>query len=176
MHARLIRRAALGIALLAVGAGAAGAGASATALPGCRGGDLTGVFAVVPGSGAAGSISYRLRVVNRTTHTCFVTGFPRLGLVDRFHHTLPTHVTPSRPGIGLAVRVPLRPGASTGSTARFSPDVPGPGEPVSGRQCERKAYAIRYTPSAGGTLLAPVRPPTPVCEHGRLTVSPMGHS
>jgi hypothetical protein len=74
------------------------------------------------------------------------------------------------------VRVPLRPGASTGSTARFSPDVPGVGEPVSGGQCEPKAYAIRYTPSAGGTLLAPVRPPTPVCEHGRMAVSVMGHS
>jgi hypothetical protein len=57
------------------------------------------------------------------------------------------------------------------ATARFSPDVPGPNEPVD-RQCEPTAYRVRVTaPPGGGTLIAPIAPPTPVCSHGHLSLS-----
>ena len=150
-------------------------GSSAAAPPACRGGNLLGAFAVVPGSAGAGNIVYRLRVVNHSSRTCFVTGLPRLQLVDRLHHALPTHVTPAMPGAGTAARIFLAPGAHAAATARFSPDIPGPGEPTGG-PCEHTAHAIRFTPAAGGTLLAPVRPPTPVCEHGGMQVSLIGRS
>src|SRR5262249_42653789 len=67
-----------------------------------------------------------------------------------------------------AVRVDLPPGARARATARFSPDVPGPGEQTIGR-CEPVAHTLRVAPGGGGTLRAPIRQPTPVCEHGPMT-------
>jgi len=67
------------------------------------------------------------------------------------------------------VRVDLAPGRAARATARFSPDVPGPGEPVMRRQCEPTAYALRVSPSGGGRLRVAIREPTPVCEHGTMT-------
>ena len=73
--------------------------------------------------------------------------------------------------MGTAVRVVLRPGAAAVATARFSPDVPGTGEPTD-RQCEPTAVRARVVaPPGTGTTVVPLRPPTPVCEHGRLQLS-----
>jgi hypothetical protein len=75
------------------------------------------------------------------------------------------------------VRVILNATRRAQATARFSPDVPGPGEPVSGRQCEPTAYKVRVTPpSGGGTLVAPILPPTPVCEHGTVFLSTLSRA
>jgi Protein of unknown function (DUF4232) len=137
--------------------------------PPCRAAALTGTFAAVPGSPGAGSISYALTLRNTSSHRCFVTGIPALRLLGRGGGPLPTHVRPVQPGALTAVRVDLAPGRSARATARFSPDVPGPGEPVAGRRCEPTAYWLRVGPSGGGTLRAPIRPPTSVCEHGSMT-------
>jgi hypothetical protein len=69
-----------------------------------------------------------------------------------------------------AVMVRLAPGRSARATARFSPDVPGPGEQVTG-PCERTSTGLRVAPSGGGTLVAPITPATPVCEHGGMSLS-----
>jgi hypothetical protein len=146
------------------------AGAHGTAAP-CAGHDLSGTFAAVPGSAGAGQISYTVRLRNRSTRACFVSGLPTLRLLDRAERPLPTHVSPAHPGQLTAVRVVLRPGGYAAATARFSPDVPGPGEQVA-RQCERTAYHVRVTaPPGTGSLVAPVLPATPVCEHGRMVLS-----
>lgn len=80
-------------------------------------------------------------------------------------------VEPAFRGGLTAVRVVLRPGGRAKATARFSPDIPGPGEQADG-PCERTAYRVRVTPPpGGGTLIAPVTPPTPVCEHGHMLLS-----
>ncbi len=140
---------------------------AAAALP-CSAGDLTGTFAVVPGSAAAGSISYQLRLTNESGARCSVSGIPAVQLLDRLGAKLPTAVSPV-PGASAAVRVELEPGDSATADLRFSPDVPGVGEPT-GATCEPKAYTLRVT-FVGGTLDAPVVPPTPVCEHGSLFAS-----
>lgn len=44
------------------------------------------------------------------------------------------------------------------------------GEPPM-RVCEPTAYKLRVEALGGGRLLAPVRPPTAVCEHGSMTFS-----
>jgi hypothetical protein len=144
---------------------------AAPVLP-CTGPMLSGSFSVVPGSAGAGNIVYALRLWNRSTTTCFVSGLAGLRLLGKTGHTLPTRVEPAfRPGL-TAVRVVLRPGARAKATARFSPDVPGPNEPTAGRQCEPTAYRVRVTPPpGGGTLIAPVSPPTPVCSHGYMSLS-----
>lgn len=155
------------------GALAAVAATPAAAAPpaACRGADLSGSFTVVRGSGAAGQITYRLRVVDRSQAACFVTGIPQLGLRGLHGAALPTHATAAHPGMLTSVLVRLEPGAAASLTARFSPDVPGVGEPRAGLQCEPRAYRLLVTPDGGGTVSLPIRPPTPVCEHGRLSLS-----
>jgi hypothetical protein len=163
------------LSLLAAAATAAVAfatGSSAAPVPPCTGSKLSATFSVIPGSAGAGNIVYALRLRNHTTKTCFVSGLAELQLLGKTGRTLPTRVEPAfRPGL-TAVRVVLRPGARTKATARFSPDVPGPNEPTAGRQCEPTAYRVRVTPPpGGGTLIAPVSPPTPVCSHGYMSLS-----
>ena len=58
--------------------GSAVAGAHGTAAP-CAGHDLTGTFAAVRGSAGAGQISYTVRLRNRSTRACFVSGLPLCG-------------------------------------------------------------------------------------------------
>jgi hypothetical protein len=140
----------------------------------CAGSQLAGTFSVVRGSAGAGNISYRLVLKNVSGRRCTVTGLPRGRLLSKAGKPLPTHVKAAFPGALTAVLVRLAPGARTVATARFSPDVPGVGEPTSGLRCEPTAYWFRVTGQGGGTTKVKVAPPTPVCEHGRLLFSAYG--
>jgi uncharacterized protein DUF4232 len=161
---------ALGAAALAVSAAAATA-APSVAAP-CRGPALAATFSVVPGSAGAGNIVYLLRVRNRGASTCFVSGQPRLVLLGRTGTALPTHPFPERVGMLTAARVLLKPGAYASLSARFTPDVPGPGEPTSGTSCEPVAYVLRVTPEpGGGSTRARILPPTRVCVHGGMQLA-----
>jgi hypothetical protein len=158
------------VALLAAAATASGA----TRAPApCTGAMLEGTFRVIPGSAGAGNIVYRLRVRNSSRTACFVTGLPRVALLDATGRGLPTSASfAGRPGTLTQVTVRLGPRAGTAIlAARFSPDIPGPGEPVSGGQCERTAYKLRVSPSGGSSVVVPILPPTPVCEHGGLQLT-----
>ena len=150
-------------------------GGSALASPAadepCRGGALHGSFTAVPGSAGAGNIVYALKLQNVSQVGCTLTGLPRVRLVDRRHKPLPTHATAAHPGQLTAILVHVAPGSWASASARFSPDVPGPGEPVAGLNCERTAYALRIQAPAGGTVLVTMRPATPVCEHGGMSFS-----
>ena len=160
------------LSLLAVAGAFAVVSPGATgATPFCTGAELTGTFAVVPGSAGAGNIVYALTLRNRSAHACTVAGLPDVSLLGRSKAPLPTHVRPALPNRLTSVLVRIAPGHSTRATARFSPDVPGLGEPVAGRQCEPKAYHLAVHAPGGGTAVVPVRPPTPVCEHGQLQLS-----
>jgi hypothetical protein len=139
---------------------------SATA---CTGDAMSGSFTVIRGSGAAGQISYRLRVKNDSPVACFVSGLPIVQLLDQAGHDLPTNAQPAQPGQATAARIVLQPGASAVAEARFSPDVPGGSEQTDG-PCEPKAYTLRVS-LAGAPLDVPVTPPTPVCERGTLSFS-----
>lgn len=135
----------------------------------CSGSSLAVSFALVPGSAGAGNVVYALEVTNRSRAECFVSGLPRLQLLGRTGAKLPTHVIPANRGALTAAMVPLRPGRSAVATARFSPDVPGPGEGHPGRPCEPTAYRVRATiPPGNAVATGRVAPPTPVCEHGGL--------
>ena len=160
--------------LFAVAVGAAltvvavpGVGGAAAVLP-CRGGDLRATFTLVPGSPGAGNVVYTLRVRD-VGRTCFVTGLPQVTLLTRTGKALPTHVVAARPGLLTAVRVVLRPGRYAAATARFSPDVPGPGETAPG-SCEPRATKLRVTSGPGlGATVGPIRPTTSVCSHGAMS-------
>ena len=166
-----MRSALASLAVLVAALAVAGGGLAARdATPACRGGDLRGSFSAVYGSEGAGNISYALVVRNVSTHACFVTGIPALQLLDAKGTKIPTHATPAHPGELTAVLVTLAPGASATLTARFSPDVPGPGEQHPGR-CEAVSTKLRATPSGRGSVVVPIRPPTSVCEHGSMSLS-----
>src|SRR5689334_19924314 len=120
--------------------------------PPCRAAQLTGTFAEVPGSAGAGNVVYALRLKNASSSTCTVTGIPGIALLDRSGRKLPTHPFPAHPGALTAVLVRLAPGRTAVATARFSPDVPGPGEPVAGRNCEPAASTLLVRPNGGGAL------------------------
>ncbi len=163
--------------LIVVGAVAALAGASNVtanpALARCRGGQLAGTFGVVPGSAGAGSITYALKLKNTSASACAVTGLPQGVLLGRTHQILPTHIRAEFPGALSAVLVTLAPRRSTRATARFSPDVPGPGEQSSG-PCEPVAWWFRIAAQGGGHATVRIEPRTPVCEHGQLLFSAYG--
>jgi hypothetical protein len=132
----------------------------------CRGAQLAGTFAAVPGSPGAGNITYALRLKNVSGSACTVTELPAGRLLGHRRTTLPTHVRAAFPGALTAVLVTLAPGRAARATARFSPDIPGSGEPVTGR-CEPVAYWLRVAGQGGGTTTVKIAPPTSVCEHGR---------
>jgi hypothetical protein len=153
---------------------AATAAATAAAAPGdaaCTGAQLKGAFNVVRGSAGAGNITYKLVLTNVSTHTCTLTGLPQGRLLAKNGNALPTHVRAASPGMLTAILVRLAPGRTTFATARFSPDVPGPGEPAAGTRCERTSWWFRVLAQGGGTTKVKLGPPTPVCEHGRLLFS-----
>ena len=142
----------------------------------CAGSQLAGRFTRIVGSAGAGSVSYRLILKNTSNRECAVTGLPLGRLLGRYAKPLPTRVRAAFPGALTAVLVRLLPGQATRATARFSPDVPGPGEPVESgsRRCEPIAYSFRVVGQGGGTTTARLIPPTSVCEHGALRFSAYG--
>ena len=161
-------KALLALVLIAAGLLPAG-GAARTSAPACTGRDLGGSFRVVPGSPGAGSITYRLRLTNRSPATCWVSGIPHVRLLGAKGAALPTKVSAAFPGQATAAMIVLAPGRSAKADARFSPDVPGPGEQTPGA-CEPTAHRLRVT-VGGSSLTVAVSPPTPVCEHGSLRMS-----
>lgn len=161
-----------GCASVALALAVAPTALTAASGPACTGPMLAGSFRAVPGSEGAGNIVYRLALRNRSSATCFVRGIPGLTLLDGKGHALPSHASFSGPrGMLSAVMVVLAPGRSAALGARFSPDIPGPGEPQTGKACEPTATTLRVVVSGGGALLAAISPPTPVCEHGALQVT-----
>jgi hypothetical protein len=170
LRSRALRRLTLLALLVCSTAAAAPAGAThATAL--CTGSALTGRFAAVPNSAGAGNIVYALVLQNRSSSTCALTGLPSLTLLGKQGKALPTHVRAAAANTLTSVLVRLAPGKSARATARFSPDIPGPGEPVSGTRCERPAYRAAVNAPGGGKVIVPIVQPTPVCEHGQLQFS-----
>jgi Protein of unknown function (DUF4232) len=146
----------------------AGGGASA---PACTSSSLGGSFAGISGSAGAGQISYLLTLTNTSSSACFLSGLPQLQLLDATGQALPTSVTAAQPGEATAAKIVVQPSSSATAEARFSPDVPGPGEGQAGKPCEPVAHQLQVTPTGGGTLVVPINPPTSVCEHGSLRMA-----
>jgi hypothetical protein len=142
--------------------------AAGQAAPPCAAAALTGTFSVIPGSPGAGQISYRLRLVNASSEPCSVSGIPAMQLLDEQGARLPTNVSPAHPG-ETEQPVVVEPGAAASADARFSPDVPGGSEPTDA-PCEPRAFTLVVT-IGDGSVVAAVRPPTPVCERGSLSFS-----
>jgi hypothetical protein len=136
----------------------------------CAADHLSGSFDGVPGSAGAGQIVYRLTLTNNGATPCYVTGVPQVQLLGTTGGGLPTSVS-AEPGQPAPARVSLAHGASATAEAQFSPDVNGTGDSTTGR-CQPTATVMRVTAPGGGTLDAPIQPPTSVCERGSLRFKP----
>lgn len=132
----------------------------------CTGSELSGTFAVVAGSQGAGQVAYVLTLQNTSQTSCYVFGLPQAQLLGAGGTALPTKVASAQAG-SSGSRVVLAPGRSAVAQAQFSPSVAGQGDAQSGT-CQPKASTLRVTPDGGGTVDAPIQPPTSVCERGTL--------
>ena len=140
--------------------------AAAASAP-CAASGLQGSFEVVQGSAGAGQISYDLTLTNTGSTACFVSGLPQVQLLGTTGRALPTSTSAAPPLPATPAKVSLQHGESAVAEARFSPDVNGTGDNAPG-QCQPTATVLRVTAPGGGTLDAPIQPPTPVCERGSL--------
>jgi hypothetical protein len=164
----LSRRAAAicAIATMAVAVLAAAAGGRPTSR--CEAAFLRAHVSVVHGSASAGHIEYRLSVSNHGPSVCIVHEHPALQLIGAGGERLPIRVRDEGHG-GLAV---IHLGQTVSAKLRLSPDIPGPGEPSHG-PCERPAHHMHITLSQSITVVAPIEPPTSVCEHGTIAEEPL---
>ena len=142
-----------------------------SAVPPCSGADLKGGFDVVAGSAGAGTITYTLTLTNTSSDPCMVNGTPVGILLDNNGQALPTNIRAVPPVQGSAQPVVLQPGDDANADARFSPDVTGTGDAQTGR-CQPVAHVFQVTADGGGTVDAPITPPTSVCERGTLSFRP----
>jgi hypothetical protein len=156
--------------LLCLSPPASGGAARSAATKSCTPGLLAAGVNVIAGSAGAGGISYSLVIHNRSAHACALGSHPRLTLLDGAGRPLPTHLR--RTGTQATRRIAS--GSSVRARLRFSADIPGRGEPQRG-SCEPLARSARVTLTdpSHGTLLARIRPPTSVCEHGAISEGPL---
>jgi Protein of unknown function (DUF4232) len=134
----------------------------------CAAASLQGSFAAIPGSSGAGQTSYRLTLTNTGATSCWLQGIPQVQLLGTTGAANPTDASPAPPSPANPPKVSLAHGKSSTADARFSPDVPGTGDKNQPGQCEDTSTVLRVTAPGGGTLDAPIQPPTPVCERGSL--------
>jgi len=160
----------LGISASVALAGAVATSAGASSVAACRASQLTATMTHIPFSEGAGSTGYLLKLKNVGVTRCRLGNHPRLRLLGATGHALPTHVST----FGPSATVAIAPHRTASARLRFSPDIPGPGEPGHG-PCEPKAHAVRVTLTAPahGTTVGRVKPPTSVCEHGGIGEQPL---
>lgn len=130
----------------------------------------SGIWKVIPDSQGAGHVAADLAFQNTSGHTCTIAGFPGVSLLASNDHPLPTNVLKNT---SLAVTtIKVAPGAWVHAEMRYSPNVPGPGEPQSG-QCEPTAvHALGLLPGDSAWTHVTLDNPTTVCEKGELQTKP----
>ena len=158
---RAMKKLVFGIVALGLATAALTPLAGATSAPSCTTTALRVSFNVVPNSQGAGTEEYLLKVTNAGFNTCSL-GRPTVTLLSKSGAALPSHSISSSKPVVVA--------ASVMADARFSPDVPGTGDKQTGH-CEPTAYKIRVAfAGSAGTVTGAIKPPTPVCERGTMTI------
>jgi hypothetical protein len=133
--------------------------------PRCHTGDLGARFQLL--NPAAGNRYAALILTNNSAHQCTVYGFPGMLQLDGNSRPMPTNVV--RDG-SVPQTVTLDPGGSAWSRLHWGA-VPGAGESQTG-PCEPQAPWIEITPPDETTQLVISWNVGPVCEQGRIDVSP----
>jgi hypothetical protein len=145
---------------------AAAPGASA-ALPRCHTGGLAASLGRV--DAGAGQRDVRLTLRNRSGHTCRTQGWVGMQL-RRGGHDVRTNVVREQ---GPSHRVVLRAGERAISSLHWTV-IPAPSEPQSGA-CEPTARRVLITPPDEVSSLRIRWKGGPVCQRGRIDVTPLRH-
>ena len=154
------------LAVLGIAAAIAVPLASAASPKACSPSRLTVSFRVVKGSAGAGGITYKLKVKSKSSKACTL-GRPKITLLDKNKHRLPSHAKGSGKSITLAAH------GKASAVTRFSPDVTGKGDMQSG-PCEPTAYFVKVRfKGSKGAVTGPIKPPTPVCSRGKMRLKPL---
>jgi hypothetical protein len=140
-------------------------GTTVPSIPACRSADFTGQFSVIPGSAGAGHIEARLVLTNHTARTCRTGGYVGVGLVSATGASLPTKVV--RDTAIAAATLTVAPGASISALARFSPDIPGPGDSQTGACQPVATHSLVIAPNDTSQISVP-GPQSSVCEQGTI--------
>ncbi|GAA2065630.1 hypothetical protein GCM10009839_91630 [Catenulispora yoronensis] len=128
-----------------------------------------GTWTLVPNSEGTGHVAADIALRNTSGHACTVTGFPGVSLLASDEHPLPTTVVrfPAAPAA-----VTVAPGGWIHSEVRYSPNIPGDGEPATG-ECEPKTvHALAQLPGDTKWAKITLAAPTTVCEKGSLEAKP----
>ncbi|WP_194920917.1 DUF4232 domain-containing protein [Catenulispora rubra] len=130
----------------------------------------SGTWRVVPGSEGGGNVVADIALRNTSGHACTVAGFPGVSLLASDEHPLMTTV--EKDDSTAVATVTVAPGAWVHAEVRYSPNVPGPGEPSTGGCEPTTVHALVQLP--GDTMWGRVTldSPTMVCEKGRLLAKP----
>lgn len=130
----------------------------------------TGTWRVIPDSEGAGHVAADIALRNTSDHACTVAGYPGVSLLASNDHPLPTNVVKDTSATVTTIKV--APGAWVHSEMRYSPNVPGPGEPQNG-QCEpMTVHALAQLPGDSAWSRITLDKPTTVCEKGELEAKP----
>lgn len=156
----------LAVALLLLGALAGAAPTAATATAPCAARNVTVALTHIPGSDGAGNTVYRLTAVSRANAVCTL-GRPALQLIGAGGARLQSR------GVGVGPKITLARGRTAATSVRFTPDIAAEDEHHTGA-CEPPAHAVSVTfAGSPGRVTGPVKPPTPVCQHGAMQVRPL---
>jgi hypothetical protein len=167
---RHMRRTALGLTFVTtVVLVAAAPGAAGAATPRCHTSGLSATLGRV--DAGAGQRFVRLALRNRSGHACHTRGWVGMQLVRNHGHAVPTQVVRIQPP---SRRVVLAPGERAVATLHWTV-IPGAGEPQQSA-CEPTAQHVRVTPPDETTFLRLRWRGGPVCQSGRIDVTPLRHA
>jgi len=124
------------------------------------------------GSPGAGQRYATLTLRNRSGSSCSVYGYAGLGLRSAAGRALPTKVVRDRSHAPRTIV--LKPGRRTSALLHWGA-VPGAGEPTSG-PCEPTPRRVAVTPPDERTPLTIAWRLGPVCEQGRIELTPFGRT
>ncbi|NUP46470.1 MAG: DUF4232 domain-containing protein [Catenulispora sp.] len=124
---------------------------------------------MVPGSEGAGHVAADISLQNTSNHSCTVTGYPGIQQLASDEHPLPTNVVRFPTTV---TTVTVAPGGWVHSEIRYSPNIPGEGEPTTGNCEPETVHALAQLPGDSKWAKVTVVVPTTVCEKGTVEAKP----
>ncbi|MEY9933831.1 hypothetical protein ABH926_008493 [Catenulispora sp. GP43] len=116
-----------------------------------------------------GNVSSDLALHNTSTHACIVDGYPAFTLHSAAGTVLPTHIRLDALPVPTLI---VQPGGWVHSELRYSTDIPGSGEPMSGPCEPLAAYTLATVAGSSGTVRAMLDVPQPICSRGQVEAKP----
>jgi len=128
-----------------------------------------GTWKLIEGSNGAGHVAADIALQNTSKHSCTVSGYPAVSLLASDEHPLPTNVLHFP---ATVTTLTVAPGGWIHSELRYSPNIPGDGEPATGNCEPETVHALAQLPGDSAWAKVTLANPTTVCEKGTLEAKP----